>query len=220
LFIARGEAGFEDMGLRQGDILEGVPFPLMDDSKLKVFVDISKDWDFKSVDSLTPKRHQERKDDQWVTAQIPVRFGYCAVLANCCDLELHDGKISAPTIPLARLHPIGDIQTDPARLASLKANKDPRNEEDPGYIDFFYLEKHVSLQNKEWKVHFNQITSVPTIDLSRLLSRKILQLDDRNRVKFKIKLGFTYARVNKEEIAEGLENPWEQQAPNRENVPE
>lgn len=169
MFIARGEARFEDTGLRQGDILEGVPFPLLDDSKLRIFVDIAHDWDFKSIDSLTPKRHRERNDDQWVTAHVPIRFGYCALLANCCDLELRDGRIPAPTVALARLHPIGDILRDQERLASLKANKDPRNQRDPGYIDFFYLERHELLQNQEWKVHFNQVVSLPTQDLNRLL---------------------------------------------------
>ncbi len=28
-------------------------------------------------------------------------------------------------------------------------------------------------------------------------------------MRFKIKLGFTYARVNREEIEAGLENPWQ-----------
>jgi hypothetical protein len=45
------------------------------------------------------------------------------------------------------------------------------------------------------------------------LGRKILQLDDRTRVKFKVKLGFTYLRLNDEERELALENPWTTPAP-------
>jgi hypothetical protein len=42
-----------------------------------------------------------------------------------------------------------------------------------------------------------------------LLSRKILQLLDRERVKFKIKLAAYLGRLTDEEAAVGLENPWQ-----------
>jgi hypothetical protein len=54
------------------------------------------------------------------------------------------------------------------------------------------------------------------------MQKKVLQLDDRTRVKFKIKLGFTLMRINEDERRLGLENPWEAApapapAPNPEN---
>jgi hypothetical protein len=92
-----------------------------------------------------------------------------------------------------------------------KSNKDPRDPNDPGYIDFFYLEQHDLLQGRDWRVHYNQITTLPTTTIPTfLLRKKILQLDDRTRMKFKIKLGFTLMRVNDEERRLGLENPWQE----------
>ena len=41
-----------------------------------------------------------------------------------------------------------------------------------------------------------------------MLRKKILQIDDRTRVKFKIKLAFTLGRTNDDE--DGLENPWQE----------
>lgn len=38
-------------------------------------------------------------------------------------------------------------------------------------------------------------------------------------MKFKIKLGFTYARVNREELEAGLENPWATEAPQQDDQP-
>lgn len=214
MYIAPGDERFDSMSLRQGDILQGVPFPLMDDSKMRVFVDIAGEWDYNSINSLTPKLHRERNDDEWATVVAPVRFGFCAILANCCDLELHAGRMHAHTVAAARLHLItGDLRNNPERFASLRANKDPRNPIDPGYIDYFYMEQHALLLEQDWKVHFDQVVSLPTGDMTRLLGRKILQLDDRTRVKFKIKLGFTYMRLNTDELNSGLENPWQAEPP-------
>lgn len=94
-------------------------------------------------------------------------------------------------------------------MASLMANKDPRDQEDPGYIDYFYLEPHARLQNLDWVVHYHQIISLPTEDFGILLQRKILELDATSRMKFKLKLAFSFGRSNDEEIAMGLENPWQ-----------
>ena len=53
--------------------------------------------------------------------------------------------------------------------------------------------------------------SLPTTDIALLLRKKILQLDDRTRMKFKIKLGFTLMRANEDELQAGLENPWQEE---------
>jgi hypothetical protein len=134
------------------------------------------------------------------------------VLSNCCDLEPRDGKIPAPVFNLARIHPIPEnLRNNPDLFNSLTANKDPRDPNDPGYIDFFYLEPHELLQGRDWRVHYNQISTLPTATVSTfLLRKKILQLDDRTRMKFKIKLGFTLMRVNDDERMAGLENPWQE----------
>jgi hypothetical protein len=212
LYITRGAEGFDVATLRQGDILEGVPFPLIDHTTLQLLGTIHLDRDFNALPEIAAKTHKQRQDAEWLTALIPVRFGFCIVLSNCCDLEPHEGNISAPAFNLARLHPIPENLRGNADLFnSLKANKDPRDPNDPGYIDFFYLEQHDLLQGRDWRVHYNQITTLPTTTIPTfLLRKKILQLDDRTRMKFKIKLGFTLMRVNDEERRLGLENPWQE----------
>lgn len=210
MYIRRDSDGFDVASLRQGDILEGVPFPLMDHGKINVLGSVAQDQDYNSLPPLSAKTHQHRDDREWVTAVIPVRFGFCAVLSNCCDLEPREGRIQAPVLTLARLRPIpNDIRSTPALFESLKANKDPRDRNDPGYIDFFYFEPHALLQNQDWRVHYNQVVTLPTTDITLLLRKKILQLDDRTRMKFKIKLGFTLMRANDDELIAGLENPWQ-----------
>jgi len=212
LYIVRGADGFDVATLRQGDILEGVPFSLMDPEKVQIVGTVVVDEDFNSIPNIRAKTHQHRDDREWLTALVPVRFGFCIVLSNCCDLEPRQGRIPAPVFTLARLRSIpDDIKNDPALLNSLKANKDPRDPDDPGYIDFFYLEPHAMLQDRDWRVHYNQVTTLPTINHTYLLRKKILQLDDRTRMKFKIKLGCTLMRANDDERRAGLENPWQEQ---------
>ena len=76
-------------------------------------------------------------------------------------------------------------------------------------MDFFYLEPHEKLLNQEWRIHFNQIVFLPADDVTSLLGRKILQLDDRTRAKLKIKLGTKFMRMTVEELAAGLNQPWQ-----------
>lgn len=215
MYIVRGTEGFDIASLRQGDILEGVPFALLDHKTIQLLGTIVLDQDFSTIPNISAATHRQREDPEWLSAVIPIRFGFCIVLSNCCDLEPREGKISAPVFNLARLHPVPDsIRNNAALFDSLRANKDPRDPNDPGYIDFFYLEPHELLQNRDWRVHYNQVTTLPTRNISTLLLRKkILQLDDRTRMKFKIKLGFTLMRANEDERRAGIENPWQEPRP-------
>lgn len=213
MYLVHGAAGFNDAVLRQGDVLAGIPYPLLEHSKTHVLGEIAENYDYAGLPSISPKTHDHRGEGGWVSIQIPARFCFCAVLSNCCDLEPHGGNIRAHAVTLARLRTISnDIRNSPVRFNSLKANKDPRDPEDPGYIDYFYLEPHALLQGQDWSVNYSQIVTLPTTDIALLLRKKIIQLDDRTRMKFKIKLAFTLGRVNDDEIAAGLENPWAEPA--------
>lgn len=214
MYLARETEGFDATGLRQGDILAGVPFPLLEHGKIQVLGGVAQDYDYSDLPVISPKTHVHRSDAGWLTIQVPARFGLCIVLSNCCDLEPRNGRIQAPTVTLARLRPIPDeIRNDAARFASLMANRDPRDIANPGYIDFFYLEPHPSLEGSDWIVHFNQVVTLPTTDIALMLRKKIIQIDDRTRVKFKIKLAYTLGRINDDEFAAGIENPWQEPAP-------
>jgi hypothetical protein len=197
--------------LRQGDILEAVPFPILD-AELGVLgrVDHQEsrpDLPYPRIVTI-PREHRNRTD--CVTAQMKLRFSPGAVLAHCCELELRNGKCLLPMIPIARLIAVKvSIANDAAKIASLRMNKDPRNPEDPGYIDYFYLAADDRLSNVEWVVDYCQISSVPGTEYGALLRRKVLQLSDRERVRFKIKLAaFIGGRLTDEELDLGLENPW------------
>lgn len=215
MYILRGDEQFDTENLRQGDILLGIPFPLLDHQRLNILGALPEEYDYSALPAIAPRRHAHRFDPDWVTAEVPVRFCPCAVLSNCCDLERRDGRMFARMITLARLRPVSaDIRRDAQRFASLQSNKDPRDPEDPGYIDYFYLEPHALLQNQDWNVEYSQAVSIPSSDIGLLLRKKVIQLDDRSRVKFKIKLAFTLGRTNHEEEAAGLENPWQEQPAN------
>lgn len=214
MYLLRGADGFEIASLRQGDILAGIPFPLLDQSKMHLLGEVADDYDYAGLPEIAPKTHLHRTDTEWVTLQVPARFCMCAVLTNCCDLEPRNGRVPTQMVSLARLRPISpDIRRDPERFHSLQANKDPRDQQDAGYIGFFYLESHELLDNRDWVVQFDQVVGIPSTDIGLLLRKKIIQLDDRTRVKFKIKLGVTFLRINNEEIAAGLMNPWQEAAP-------
>lgn len=170
---------------------------------------ITPDTNYNSQPSINAVKQELRNDSEWLTAVVPIRFGFSIVLSNCCDLALRNERIPAPVFTLARLHQIPDgFRNNADSFNSLRANKDPRDDSDPGYIDYFYLEPHELLNAADWRVHFNQVSTLPTAALTLLLRKKVLQLDDRTRMKFKIKLGYTYFRSNAEEEAAGLENPW------------
>lgn len=209
MYLVRGAVGFDGAVLRQGDVLAGIPFPLLEYGKTHVLGEIAQDYDYAALPIISSKTHDHRGETGWVLIQVPARFCFCAILSNCCDLEPRGGNIRAHAVTLARLRTISsDIRNAPERFNSLSANKDPRDPEDPGYIDYFYLGPHALLQGQDWSVDFSQIVTLPTTDIALLLRKKIIQLDDRTRMKFKIKLAFTLGRVNDDEINAGLENPW------------
>jgi hypothetical protein len=209
LYIIRGEAGFDEAALRQGDIIVGVPFPLLEHGKINVLGGVAQEYDFANSPAISARTHNHRNDPGWVTIQVPAKFGTCIVTSNCCDLEPRDGRVQSHTLTLARLRPIpDDIRNDAERFASLSTNRDPRDQENPGYVDFFYLQPHALIDGRDWNVHFSQIVTLPTTDINLLLRKKVLQLDDRTRVKFKMKLAYTLGRINADETNAGLDEPW------------
>jgi hypothetical protein len=189
--------------LRQGDILCNIPFPLISFSELQILGTFSGE----SVFTATPRTH--RNDSRWLTGQVPVRMCSCAVISQCCDLEPRHNKIRMPTFVVARLQAIPEsIRNNEAQLNSLRANKDPRTPGDPGFINLFHIEPHERLDGQEWVVDFNQMVSIPSAEFPAILNKKTLQMNAACRVKFKIKLAASLARLTDEERSMGLENPW------------
>jgi hypothetical protein len=195
--------------LRQGDILEGIPFPRLSSSEISLLGRMDQETSQPAVPKLSAVTSTHRGDSNWLVAQVPVHLSFCAIISQCCDLELKNGQLLMPAFAVARLIPIPrSIAEDAQRLSSLRSNKDPRSGSDPGYIDFFHISVHDRLGNKEWIVDYNQTVSIPGREFPSILSRKILQMEDGWRVKFKIKLAICLARITEEERSAGLENPW------------
>jgi hypothetical protein len=114
-----------------------------------------------------------------------------------------------PAFAVARLIPVPpSILANPEKLASLRANKDPRSPTDPGYINYFYIGSQPRLDNKEWIVDYNQTICIPGSEFASALARKVVQMDGRTRAKFKIKLMASFSRPTEEELTAGLADPW------------
>ena len=213
MYIARGAPGFDAASLRQGDILAGIPFVLLEHAKTFVIARVLANYPFVELPHLQCQMQTHRQDAEWVLVQALAKYGFCSVISHCCDLEPRaGGRVATTAINLARLRLVPpDIRNNAARLASLTSNADPRNPAGPGYIDRFYLEAHTDLNNTDWIVHYNQIVTIPVTeqDVPILLAKKVLQLDDRTRAKFKIKLATSLGRLTEDEVNAGLENPWE-----------
>jgi len=195
--------------LRQGDILDAVLFPIFGQDTA-VLGTIDRDGAIEVPHpriKTIPREHRNQTD--CFTLQLKARLAPGAVLAHCCELELRNGRCLLPAIPIARLISVKPtIIGDASKIASLRANKDPRNTIDPGYLDYFYLPSHELIGGIEKVVDFSQISSVPGDEYQQVLKRKVMQLEDRERVKFKIKLAAYLGRLTDEEHKLGLENPW------------
>jgi hypothetical protein len=208
--------------LRQGDILKNVPYPLLNTIEIRLLssapAEAWKPSEFRAHET------NFRESPAW-TCQSMVRICFAAVISQCCDIAPHHGKIPQQTIALARLIPIprGPAK-DVEKLASLMANKYPLDPDDPGYINFFYVPTQVLLDNKDWVVDYNQVLSIPATEFPAILGRKILQMNDYERIKFKIKLAASFGRLMEEEQALGhpwtrTENAGDNLAPNEPDVP-
>lgn len=128
------------------------------------------------------------------TAQIKVYYGYFIILSQCCDLAKREkGK---PDISAFVASPLVDIpygvSKDIDKLSKLKANRQD------SFINFFYIPQHLPLV-KDFVVDFNCLVSFPRSQYEFIRSQKVLQMTDKSRVTFKIKLGNHFARPTQEE---------------------
>src|SRR6266481_9897827 len=92
--------------LRQGDILEGIPFPRLAAREISILGTISHETPQPHVPRLIAATSTHRDDPSWIAAQVPVRLSYCAIISQCCDLEPRSNQLQLPTFALARLIPI------------------------------------------------------------------------------------------------------------------
>ena len=202
------DTGMERDCLRQGDILARIPFPLLEIGKLRVLGKINSEASERPYPDISAALSAHRDDPNYFTAQTLMRLSFGAVVSHCCELEPRNGKLLLPAFTLARLIPVKQgIMADREKLASLRDNQDPRGPT-PGFIDYFYIAPHERIDNKEWMVDFSQIASLPKSEFPAILQHKVLQMDGRTRVKFKIKIATYLGRITNEEEQQNLEEPW------------
>jgi len=190
--------------LRQGDILNHLPFPLLRSGKVSFVGKI--DPPMLAPDSVFVPQSEESRGRLY-SIQTPARIVFAAVISQCCDIApRRGGKIEGQhTIALARLVPVPDkARTDPGSLASLRENSNPLI---PGasYLGLFHVPAHPSLNNQEWVVDYSQPFCIPAPELPGALRRKVLQMTDESRIRFKLKLSAFYGRLTDEEVAMGHE---------------
>jgi hypothetical protein len=185
MFVAEADTAC----LRQGDILANLPFPLIRPQEFPAL------GTYRPMDGVEggalfrPIESMHRDDPGWLTSQLQTRTSFAAVISQCCDVAPRNNRILLPMIAFARLVPITkSTRNDPAKLASLRANKDPRDGSNPGIIKLFYIPADEKLGGVEWAVDYNQVFSILSTEFPSIMRNKVLQMDDDSRVRFKIKL--------------------------------
>jgi hypothetical protein len=190
--------------LRQGDVLNHLPFPLLRSGKVSFVGKI--DPPMLGFDSIFVPQSEESRGRLY-SIQTPARIVFAAVISQCCDIApRRGGKIEGQhTIALARLVPLPDkARTDVELLASLRENSNPLI---PGasYLGLFHVPAHPLLNGEEWVIDYSQPFCIPAPELPGALRRKILQMTDESRIRFKLKLSAFYGRLTDEEVIMGHE---------------
>lgn len=174
--------------LRQGDIIQGLYYPLMKCKTIRLLGEPT-DSGAETSDTLSLSATAERKSGfYWFPAQIPVFRGHSVVLSQCCDLERRNGNQDAIAFVIAPLKEIPRlIRSDPDRLDRLKENSLRH------YVNLFYIPHHPPL-SQDYIIDFNMVVSIPQGEYDFALSKKILQMTDEARVCLKLKIANHFGR--------------------------
>jgi len=191
--------------LRQGDVISSVFFPLTKPSLLRYMgtygsgsgIDLR-------LDTLIEKPPGARHE--YVQALCHGVVAHGAVISQCCDLDKKHPKSS---FSLCRLIPLERARY--RNMDVLVTNIDPWGPENPHY-QFFYYGRIDGLQ-EEFLADFGLLTSFGWADYDLILRKKVHQLDDLNRNKFRVKVGAFFGRPTAEDVKAGLANPFEHPTP-------
>jgi hypothetical protein len=195
--------------LRQGDIIKGLFYPLVDLDAIRLigepapdsFAVSSDDSEASSVVRPFALNPVATKKDgfELYEAQLKVFRGNFIVLSQCCDLALNEkGKHEAHAFVLSPLINIPyPVQQDPEKLAALIANTFEH------YVNFFFISQKPPLQ-QDYAVDFGRLVSVVRAAYPHILKNKVLQMTDEHRMRLKIKFGSHFGRPTKEEIESGI----------------
>jgi hypothetical protein len=191
--------------LRQGDIIASVFFPLTRPGLLRYLATYASGSETGiRLEPFIEVPQGSKKNYAQAISHGVVAHG--AVISQCCDL---DRKHPKSTFSLCRL-----ILFEPARYKNVEAlvnNIDPWGAENPHY-QFFYLGQIDGLDG-EYLADYGLLTSLGWVDYNVILTKKVHQLDDVNRNKFRVKVGAFFGRPPEEDRLAGLANPYEPTTP-------
>lgn len=189
--------------LRQGDIIRDVVFPIARPTSTRILGRPSVTRDGK-LNIEAP--NEGTQDRPFHFFQVQGTSVPCAVLSQCCDIDPKQRQ-PPPSFVLCKLVPVPKgVRENEERYNRLKANVDPYGEE-RGFLQLFWLGFVPALQT-ELVADFGQVMTVSWSDYQDTLSKKIAELDDLNRAKFRVKIGAHFGRAAAEDKAAGLEDPY------------
>lgn len=194
--------------LRQGDLIAKLLFPLPRVSDTRILGTLGDNWQtvLSKPEFLPALAVVGKSPTRWLTAQVHAAVSFCAVLGQCCEVA-HDQNPPPKAFVVARLVPVPEgVRKRPELYRILKDNVDPYGSQ-RGFYALFYVGAHPLLDD-ELIVDFSQTMSVPWSEYSAIVSRKILQMDDVNRNKFRVKVGAYFGRAPDEDLNAGLADPW------------
>lgn len=188
--------------LRQGDIIADVLFPLARMDKPVVFLGTYSE----TSGQLEPVTEQTRKS-RYQLAQLHATVTLCAVFSQDCDVDPKQER-PPPAFVLCRVAQVPQSIINSPGYANLRENANPYGESRP-YFQFFYFG---ALPGREglFFADYGQVMTVSWTDYRHVLKKKILELEDVERSKFRVKAGAHVGRPSNEEIAAGIADPWRQ----------
>lgn len=191
--------------LRQGDIIADIFFPLTRPTLLRYLGNYNAGSDVNiTLEPLVETPPKSRRSYLQSVAHGIVAHG--AVISQCCDLDRKHPKTSFSVCRLLRFE--SSRYKNPQ---SLIQNIDPWGPENP-HFQFFYVGQVNGLVG-EYLADLALLTSFGWTDYEVILDKKIHQLDDLNRNKFRVKVGAFFGRPMDEDVAAGLANPWQTEPP-------
>jgi len=191
--------------LRQGDVISNVFFPLTRPALLKYLATY---WSGSGAD-IKLEALIETPQGSRVKYVQSVSHGLVAhgsVISQCCDLDKRHPKAS---FSLCRLIPLDRHRYK--NLDALTTNIDPWGPENP-HFQFFYYGAIKGLEG-EWLADFGLLMSLSWADYDLILRKKVEQLDDLSRNKYRVKVGAFFGRPTEEDRKAGLADPYEPSAP-------
>lgn len=200
--------------LRQGDIIEGLLFPIMQFRQLSL-LGTPHESSFSNTSPNLLATFEEKK--KVFTAQVKVFQAFAIVLSQCCDIAIRaDGKLDAPVFVVAPLIDVPYQVQKNSEMLSLLQNNSTEN-----FVNFFYITQQDPLP-KSFIVDFGRPLSVPREELSFVLSRKVLEMTSESRLKFKNNLSFHFGRLTLEEqeAQEAQKAPRVREAQEAQNQPD